>query len=63
MWRHARIGGLFGLLWNPQLAGYGSIAPVPGLPGIAELAGCIAPDQQRKGLGSRLLTGMLDALR
>lgn len=57
------LGGFFWVITNPVPAGYGSIAPVPGLQGISELAGCIAPEQQRKGLGSRLLAGMLDGLR
>ena len=57
------LGGFVWVIGNPAVVGYGSVTPVPGLPGIAELAGCIAVDQQRKGLGSRLLTSMLDKCR
>lgn len=40
-------------------AGYAWVAPVPGLDGIFELHGGIRPGQQRRGLGGRLLDGIL----
>lgn len=43
--------------------GYVLAAPVPGLPHIAELKGCIAPGWQRQGLGSRLLQCVLSDLQ
>lgn len=56
------IGGLVWVIGKPSLVGYGVVAPVPGLPGIAELAGCIAPEQQRQGIGSLLLQGIANNL-
>ncbi len=35
--------------------GYAAISPVPGLPALAALEGCISPVYQRQGFGSRLL--------
>jgi L-amino acid N-acyltransferase YncA len=57
------LGGFVWVIEDSSLAGYGSVTPVPGLAGIAELDGCIAAERRRQGLGSRLLTGILDGLR
>lgn len=43
--------------------GYALALPVPGLPHIAELTGCIAPLYQRRGFGSRLLGHILTEIR
>jgi mycothiol synthase len=37
------------------LAGYGSVTPVPGLSGVYDLDGFIAPAYRRQGMGSALL--------
>jgi len=48
-----------GLAWvvahGRRLAGYATIDPVPGLPGVYDLAGGIVPARRRHGLGTRLL--------
>jgi len=56
-------GGLAWIISEPLLSGYAMVTPVPGLQGVGELAGCIAPEQQRRGLGSELLHFVLEALR
>jgi mycothiol synthase len=38
-----------------DVTGYAAFNPIPGLPGVADLAGFIAPAFQRQGLGSALL--------
>jgi len=38
-----------------RLAGYVSVDPLPGLPGIFDLAGGVVPTRQRQGIGGRLL--------
>jgi mycothiol synthase len=38
-----------------RLAGYVSLEPLPGLPGVCDLVGGVAPAQRRRGLGGRLL--------
>ena len=38
-----------------ELAGYAAVAAAPGLPGVADLSGFIAPTWQRQGLGRKLL--------
>ncbi|MFN2192834.1 MAG: GNAT family N-acetyltransferase [Candidatus Promineifilaceae bacterium] len=43
--------------------GYALVVPVPGLPQIGELSGCIAHPYQRRGLGSRLLRHVLSDLQ
>ena len=43
--------------------GYASVIPIPGLPGLVELDGGIAPDQRRQGWGSQLLHRVLNDLR
>ena len=48
-------GRIWTLLVNGQAAGLALAGPVPGLPGLFELDGFVAPDWQRRGLGSRLL--------
>ncbi len=52
-----------GSIWVVEVggrpAGYASIRPVPGLQGIYDLQGGIAPQQQRQGLGSLLLQQLL----
>jgi mycothiol synthase len=61
---HTReTGGIVWVVEAPTAVGYGIIAPLPGLPHIAELSGCIGPERRREGLGSRLLHGMLQALK
>jgi ribosomal protein S18 acetylase RimI-like enzyme len=59
-----RVGG--GLAWvvaESALSGYAMITPVPGLQGVGDLAGCIAPKRQRCGLGSQLLHFVLEDLQ
>jgi ribosomal-protein-alanine N-acetyltransferase len=56
-------GGLAWVIGEPLLSGYAMVTPVPGLPGVGDLAGCIAPEQQRHGLGSELLQFVLEALQ
>ncbi len=55
--------GLAWVIGEPPLFGYAMVTPVPGLPGVGDLAGCIAPERQRQGLGSELLRFVLAALR
>jgi mycothiol synthase len=55
-----QVAGANGRCWtihSPQSrpVGYGTIEPVTGLPGLADLNGLIDPDWQRRGLGSQLL--------
>ena len=57
------LGGSVWIIEDSVIAGYGSVTPVPGLSGLAELDGCIATDRQRQGLGSALLTSMLQNLK
>ncbi len=56
-------GGLAWVIFEPQLNGYARVSPVPGLPGVGDLAGCIRPERQRSGLGSELLQALIDDLR
>jgi len=56
-------GGLVWVIGNSRLSGYAMVTPVPGLDGVGDLAGCIAPERQRCGLGSDLLRFLLEALR
>ena len=56
-------GGLAWVVGDSVLSGYGMITPVPGLQGVGDLAGCIAPERQRCGLGSRLLHFVLEELQ
>ena len=44
-----------------SLAGYGSVDPLPGLPGIFDLIGGVVPSRQRQGIGGRLLAHAVDA--
>ncbi len=44
------------------VAGYASIMPAPGLPGLYELDGMIAPAQRRRGLASFLLATLVERL-
>jgi mycothiol synthase len=44
------------------VSGYASIMPVPGLPGLYDLDGFIAPDYRRRGLGSHLLATLVKRL-
>ncbi len=57
------FGGKAWVSSQDALLGYALAVPVPGLPHIAELKGCIAPGWQRQGLGSRLLQRVLSDLR
>ena len=56
-------GGLVWVVGDSVLSGYAVITPVPGLQGVGDLAGCIAPERQRCGLGSRLLHFMFEELQ
>ena len=38
-----------------RLAGYAAVEPLPGLPGVYDLSGGVAPARRRLGLGGRLL--------
>ncbi|MCA9929497.1 MAG: GNAT family N-acetyltransferase [Anaerolineales bacterium] len=55
-----------GRIWTAtrtgQIIGYAVAAPVPGLPGLLELGGGIAPDVQRQGFGSKLLQHLIASL-
>lgn len=56
-------GGRAWILEEGSPLGYALVVPVPGLPHIVELNGCIAPPYQRRGLGSRLLNHVLSELQ
>jgi ribosomal protein S18 acetylase RimI-like enzyme len=56
-------GGKAWILEEGSLLGYALVVPVPGLPHIVELNGCIAPPYQRRGLGGRLLNHLLNELQ
>lgn len=43
--------------------GYALVIPVPGLPHVVDLKGCIAPPFQRRGLGTQLLRHVLADLQ
>jgi ribosomal protein S18 acetylase RimI-like enzyme len=45
------------------VVGYAAVAPIPGLPGLVNLEGFIAPAWQRQGAGSYLLLHLLPDLR
>jgi mycothiol synthase len=45
-----------------ELAGFASVMPAPGLPGLYELEGFIAPASRRQGLGSKLLAVVISQL-
>lgn len=57
--RFERIVEKGGWVWiyclDEEPIGYALLIPVPGLPHVIELAGCIAPRYRRKGLGTRML--------
>ena len=57
------FGARIWVIGEPEPFGYAYTMPVPGLPHIVDLKGGIAPAQQRKGFGSRLLAGILSDLR
>jgi mycothiol synthase len=48
---------------NGHPVGYATATPVPGLDNVFDLQGCIDPARRRRGLGSRLLQHVLEALR
>ncbi len=56
-------GGEVWVLEDGSVAGYAAVSPVPGLPTITELDGCIAPARRRQGLGTRLWRGVRDHLQ
>ena len=56
-------GGKAWVIEKDSPLGYALAVPVPGLPHIAELKGCIAPPFQRQGLGSRLLHHVLSEMK
>jgi ribosomal protein S18 acetylase RimI-like enzyme len=47
----------------PHPVGCAILSPLPGLPGIGELTGCVALDQRRQGFGTQLLLALLTGLR
>ena len=55
-------GYVWVILANGKPVGMASVAPLPGLPGMFELDGFIAPQWQRQGLGSQLLRRVMDEL-
>lgn len=61
-----RIMELDGRVWVITIAdkpiGYAAVLRVPGLPGLVEMEGFIAPHQQRQGWGSRLLAHVCQEL-
>ena len=58
--RNDNIGGrTWIILKDGVIRGYASLIPVPALPGVFDLAGGIAPQCQRQGLGSFLLKQLL----
>jgi mycothiol synthase len=48
---------------DSQLNGFAIVSPLPGLPGIGDLSGCIIPERRRRGLGSELLRALLNDLQ
>lgn len=56
------FGGQVWVLNDDFVCGYASVSPIPGLQGVAEIDGCIAPKMQRKGLGTQLWQGVRDHL-
>lgn len=56
-----------GRIWVAEIDGrpiaYTLIAPIPGLPGMAHLEGMVAREQQRQGVGGRLLHQACDIAR
>lgn len=56
-------GRLWVLFAGRQAVGLALAAPVPGLPGLFELDGFVAPKWQRRGLGSRALQQVLRDVR
>lgn len=57
-----RNGRIWVICVQENVVGYGAVTPLPGLRGIVELEGFIAPQWQRQGLGSRLLQHLVAAL-
>ena len=47
---------------NGEIAGYAAVALLPGLEGIVELEGFVAPAHRRRGVGSRLLAHLIREL-
>lgn len=47
---------------NGEVVGYAAVAPLPGLEGIVELEGFVAPAHRRRGVGSRLLAHLIREL-
>jgi mycothiol synthase len=58
-----RLGHAWVIEQSGQVQGYAAVQPVPGLEGVVELQGCIAPAVQRQGLGSHLLRRLLNELQ
>lgn len=56
-------GGKARVIQEDSPLGYALTVPVPGLPHITDLKGCIAPPFQRRGLGSRLLNHVMAELQ
>ena len=48
---------------NGKLVGYAAAYAVPGLPQLVDLAGGVAPEQRRQGVGTSLLKAVLAALQ
>ncbi|MDX1665556.1 MAG: GNAT family N-acetyltransferase [Candidatus Promineifilaceae bacterium] len=56
-----------GALWvaerGAQILAYAAVAPMPGLPGMRDLFGYVAPEQRRQGIGSALLRYCQEQMR
>lgn len=57
-----RGGRAWILCQEKRIVGFGSITPTPGLPGLYQVDGFIAPTLQRQGLAKCLLRSMIDDL-
>lgn len=59
----SRSGRAWTLLVDNIPIAYAAILPVPGLPGLVELEGFVAPAWQRQGYGTHLLTHIKEELK
>jgi len=62
-WAYLSHGRAWVLLVDEEVVGYTAVLPVPGLPGLVELEGFIAPHRQREGLATALLHHVQMALQ
>jgi mycothiol synthase len=56
-------GQAWSILADGELAGYAYFTPVPGIENVLDLQGCIDPKRRRQGIGSYLLTHLLELLK